>query len=218
MRQNVSLLWPQNCLLANSCIYLIDSISDYISVFALEVGLIHSQPSQVSGWLPVLISCCCLIWPNLVVIFQFVLTLVNARHEWNQAKISCLVTFGNWAMFSCALFWSTNSFPVDSKPCDYLCLLSLLVWRLFLQPIGATWDFTFIVRLVMVLWVATDGAATKPRASYGCRHMAGCLAHAGIMVSSHDPLSNDNRCVIFSCSFLGYLSISYRKIRISDRK
>jgi hypothetical protein len=36
--------------------------------------------------------------------------------------------------------------------------------------------------------VAADGATMKPRASYGCRHMAGCLARAGIMVSSHDPL------------------------------
>jgi hypothetical protein len=107
MRWNVSLLWPQNHLLANSCIYLIDSISDYISVFALEVGLIHSHPSQVSGWLSVLISCCCLIWPDLVVIFQFVLTLVNARPEWNQAKISCLVTFNNWA--TCAVFWSMDT-------------------------------------------------------------------------------------------------------------
>jgi hypothetical protein len=205
-------------VLANSCIYLINSISDYIPVFALEVGLIHSQPSQVSGWLPVLISCCCLIWPNLVVIFQFVLTLVNARREWIQAKISCLVTFGNWAMFSCAMFWSVNSFPVDSKPCDYLCLLSLLVWRLFLQPIGVTGNFTFIVRLVMVLWVAADGSATKPRASCGCRHMASCLARAGITVSSHDPLWNDRQCVIFSCSFLGYLSRLYHKIHVLDRK
>jgi hypothetical protein len=130
------------------------------------------------------------------------LTFINARREWNQVKISCLVTFGNWAMFSYAMFWSANSFPVDSKPCDYLCLLSLLVWHLFLQPIGATWNFTFVVCLVMVLWVAADGAATKPRASYGCRHMAGCLARAGITVSSHDPLSNDRRCAIFLCSSL----------------
>jgi hypothetical protein len=41
-------------------------------------------------------------------------------------KISCLVTFGNWVMFSCVVFWSANSFPIDSKPCDYLCMLSLL--------------------------------------------------------------------------------------------
>jgi hypothetical protein len=214
---NVSLLWPLNRVLANSCIYLINSI-DYISVFTLEVCLIHPQPSQVSECLSVLISCCCSTWTNLLLIFYLVLTSVNTRRAWNLAKISCLVTFDNWAMFSCAMFWSMNSFPVDSKPCDYLCLLSLLVWRLFLQPIGATWDFTFVVRLVMVLWVAADGAATKPWASCGCKHMAGCLAHAGITVSSHDPLSNDNRCVIFSCSFLGYLSRLYRKIHVLDIK
>jgi hypothetical protein len=66
-------------------------------------------------------------------------------------KIACPVAFGNGSMFSCEVFWSVNSFPIDSKPCDYLCLLSLLVWRLFLQPIGVTWNFTFVVRLVMVL-------------------------------------------------------------------
>jgi hypothetical protein len=131
-----------------------------------------------------------------------VASLVDARCAWNYVQITCSVAFGNGAMFSCAVLWSANSFPIDSKPCDYLYLLSLLVWRLFLQPIGATWNFTFIVRLVMVLWVATDGAATKPRASCGCRHMAGCLARAGITVSSHDPLSNDRWCAIFLCSFL----------------
>jgi hypothetical protein len=151
-----------------------------------------------------------------LLINYLVVSLVNTRCAWNYAKIACPVAFGNGAMFSCEVFWSANSFPVDSKPCDYLCLLSLLVWRLFLQPIGATWNFAFVVHLVMVLWVA--GASTKPRASCGCRHMAGCLARAGITISSHDPLSNDNRCFIFSCSFLGYLSISYRKIHILDQK
>jgi hypothetical protein len=136
-----------------------------------------------------------------LLINYLVVSLVDARCVWNYAKIACSVTFGNGAMFSCEVFWSMNSFLVDSKPYDYLCLLSLLVWRLFSQPIGATWNFTFIVRLVMVLWVAADGATMKPRASCGCRHMAGCLAHAGITVSSHDPLWNDSRGVIFSCSF-----------------
>jgi hypothetical protein len=153
-----------------------------------------------------------------LLINYLVVSLVDARYPWNCAKISCLVALGKWAMFSCAMFWSANSFPVDSKPCDYPCLLSLSSIMLVLQPISATWNFTFVMRLVMVLWVAADGATTKPRASCGCRHMAGCLAHAGITVSSYDPLWNDNRCVIFSCSFLGYLSISYHKIHILDRK
>jgi hypothetical protein len=151
---------------------------------------------------------------NLLACHHFVETLGVSGIK----QKSCLVACDNGAMFSCEVFWSANSFPVDSKPCDYLCLLSLLVWRLFLQPIGATRNFTFVVRLVMVLWVAADGATTKPRASYGCRHMASCLARAGIMVSSHDPLWNDSRCVIFSCSFLGYLSRLYRKIHILDQK
>jgi hypothetical protein len=137
-----------------------------------------------------------------LLINYLVVSLVDARCAWNYAKLACAVSFGNGAMFSCEVFWSMNSFPVDYKPCDYLCLRSLLVWRLFLPLIGATWNFTFVVRLVMVLWVAADGAATKPRASCGCRHMAGCLARAGITVSSHDPLSNDSRCVIFSCSLV----------------
>jgi hypothetical protein len=164
-----------------------------------------SNPSSTFPSLRMFISLDLILLINMLeslLINYLVVSLVDARWAWIYAKISCLVTFGNWAMFSCAMFWSANSFSVDSKPCDYLCLLSFLVWCLFLQPIGATWNFTFVVRLVMVLWVAADGAATKPRASCGCRHMVGCLARAGIMVSSHDPLSNDRRCVIFSCSFL----------------
>jgi hypothetical protein len=136
-----------------------------------------------------------------LLINYLVVSLVDARCAWNYTKIVCSVAFGNRAMFSYEVCWSVNSFLVDSKPCDYLYLLSLLIWRLFSQHIGATWNFTFVVRLVMLLWVADDGAPTKPRSSCGCRHMAGCLARAGIMVSSHDPLSNDRWCVIFSCSF-----------------
>jgi hypothetical protein len=94
--------------------------------FCLESCLIRPQPSQVSRCLPVLISCCGPTWPNLMVIFRFVLTLVNARRAWNYAKITCSVAFGSGAMLSCEVFWFANSFPVDSKPCDYLCLLSLL--------------------------------------------------------------------------------------------
>jgi hypothetical protein len=180
------------------------------------------NPSSTFPRLRMFISFDLMLLLNIIespLINYLVVFLVDARCAWNYAKISCSVSFGNGAMFSCEVFWSANNFPVDSKPCDYLCLLSLLVWRLFLQPIGATWNFTFVVHLVMVLWVVANGATTKPRASCGCRHMAGCSARAGIIVSSYDPLWNDSRCVIFLCPFfLVYLSISYRKIHISDRK
>jgi hypothetical protein len=58
-----------------------------------------------------------------------VVSLVDARCAWNYAQIASSVAFGNGAMFSCEVFWSTNSFPIDFNPCDYLCLPSLLVWR-----------------------------------------------------------------------------------------
>ena len=38
------------------------------------------------------------------------------------------------------------------------------------NPICATWNFTLVVWSVMVLWVATNGAAMKPRAFYGAWH------------------------------------------------
>jgi hypothetical protein len=179
------------------------------------------NPSSTFPSLRMFISLDLMLLLNMIespLINYLVVSLVNARCAWNYAKISCLVTFDNWAMFSCEVFWSANSFPVDPKPCDYPCLLSLSSIMLVLQPIGATWNFTFVMRLVMVLWVAADGATTKPRASCGYRHMTGCLTRAHITVSSHDPLWNDSRCVIFLCYFLGYLSILYREIHILDRK
>jgi hypothetical protein len=39
----------------------------------------------------------------------------------------------------------------------------------------------------MVLWLTTDGVATRPRAYYGA-HMVELLGTAGIAVNSHDPL------------------------------
>ena len=43
------------------------------------------------------------------------------------------------------------------------------------NPICATWNFTLVVWSVMVLWVATNGATMKLRASYG-RPTQGCAA------------------------------------------
>jgi hypothetical protein len=42
----------------------------------------------------------------------------------------------SYGLLCCVLIY--GYLLVDSKPCDYLCLLSLLVWCLFLQPIDAT--------------------------------------------------------------------------------
>jgi hypothetical protein len=112
----------------------IGSVSGWHIGFYLEVCLIHPQPFQVSDVYQVLISCCCLTWPNLMVIFQLVITLVNARRAWNFAKISCSIAFSNWAMFSWAVFWFADSSLIDSKPCNYVCLLSLLCMVLFEQP------------------------------------------------------------------------------------
>jgi hypothetical protein len=71
----------------------IDSISDWHIGFCLEVCLIHLQPSHVLGCLSVLISCCCPTWPDLMLIFHLLITLVDARHVWNLSKsplLSCL--------------------------------------------------------------------------------------------------------------------------------
>jgi hypothetical protein len=45
-----------------------------------------------------------------------------------------------------------------------------------------------------------------------------CSARAGIMVSSHDPLQNNTNVLFSRELFLDCLSISYRKIHISDQK
>jgi hypothetical protein len=64
-----------------------------ISVFAFEVCLSHLQPFQVSGCLSVLIPCCCPTWPDLMLIFHLVITLVDANRAWKLSKsplLSCL--------------------------------------------------------------------------------------------------------------------------------
>jgi hypothetical protein len=48
------------------------------------------------------------------------------------------------------------------------------------HPNCVTWNFTLVVWSVMVLWVATNGAATKPRASYG-RPTQGCAARHALV-------------------------------------
>jgi hypothetical protein len=63
-------------------------------------------------------------------------------------KISSSVTFSNWVMFSYVVFWSANSFPVDSKPCDYLCLLSL-----FCMVLVFTTQFLLLGKFMLVVWL-----------------------------------------------------------------
>jgi hypothetical protein len=50
----------------------------------------------------------------------------------------------------------------------------------FYHPNCVTWNFTLVVWSVMVLWVATNGAATKPRASCG-RPTQGCAARHALI-------------------------------------
>jgi hypothetical protein len=78
------------------------------------------------GCLSVFISCCCPTWPDLMLIFHLIITLVDARCAWTWAGVSCSVVSSKWVVFPCAMFWSLDCFRVASKPCDYLCLLSLL--------------------------------------------------------------------------------------------
>jgi hypothetical protein len=58
----------------------------------------------------------------------------------------------------------------------------ILSWA---PSICAMW-ISYWLRLVMMSWLTTDGAATKPRAYYGA-HMVSCSARAGITVNSRDP-------------------------------
>jgi hypothetical protein len=69
-----------------SCGCFIDSIFDWHIGFCLEVCLIHPQPSQVSGYLSVLISCYCSTWSNLMLINCLVVSLVDTRRAWNLSK------------------------------------------------------------------------------------------------------------------------------------
>jgi hypothetical protein len=175
-------------------------LANCVVPYQLNLWLVHrflssestyfiSNFSPCLGGLSVLILCCCPTWPNLMVIFHLIIILVNARRVWNLSKNPYPVAFDNWVMFSSAI-----CLIFGSPPCWFQTLwLPLLAIPSFCgacsyNPIYATWNFIFVVRLVMVLWVATDGATMKLGASYGCRHMAGCLARAGIVVSSHDRL------------------------------
>jgi hypothetical protein len=82
-------------------------------------------------------------------------------------------------MFSCAMFWSSHRLLVDSKPCDYLCLLSLHCIMLILYSQNcAVWDFSLVMCLVIVSWLVLYGATMKPRASYGPRPQGCAARHA----------------------------------------
>ena len=170
---NCYLLWLWNLFLADHVVAL--STKSLVSALALslESCLFCLQPSHVSGCLSVLVSCCCSTWPDLMIIFHLVITLVDARRAWNLNKnliLSCLWQL-SYVLLRCVLIFR-------SPPCWFLTLwLSLFAIPLLHNAcsynlIGATGNFTLGVCPVMVPWLAIYGAMTKPRASCGCTHKA----------------------------------------------
>jgi hypothetical protein len=73
-----------------------------------------------------------------MVIFHLVIILVGRKAcvELSKNLILSRIQQLSYGLLCCVLIY--GYLLVDSKPCDYLCLLAPLVWRLFLQPIGAT--------------------------------------------------------------------------------
>jgi hypothetical protein len=82
-------------------------------------------------------------------------------------------------MFSYAMFWSSDRLLVDSKHCDYLCLLSLhcIVLILYSQNCAA-WDFSLVMCVVILSWLVLYGAVTKSRASCGPQPQGCAAQHA----------------------------------------
>ena len=147
---------------------------------------------------------CCPTWPNLILLFYPVISLVRTRRAWkfkqeSHAQLSLLV---NW----CSLV-----------PCPYLGppLLALnlvttfacypsFAWCLLLcNQICATWEFLWVVCSIIVPRLAIYGAMTKPRAPMGAHTRLCCSAHASIEVSSHDPLPNCTDVLFSRELFLG---------------
>ena len=101
--------------------------------FCLEVCLIHLQPSHVSGCLSVLVSCCCSTWPDLMIIFHLVITLVDARRAWNLIKnlllsclwqlsyalLRCVLIFGSLACWLLTLWLPLFAIPPSHSACSY---------------------------------------------------------------------------------------------------
>ena len=148
-----------------------------------------------------------------------VIILVDIRRIWKLGKsplLSCLWQLG-YVLLCCVLI-------IGSPPCWLLTLwLPLLAIpplhsAYSYDPICATWNFTLGVWSVMVLWVATTVPRWNREPPVVCDTRLCCSARAGIEVSSHDPLQNCTDVLFSHELFLGYLSISNRKILISDQR
>jgi hypothetical protein len=153
-----------------SCGCFIDSVSNWHIGFCLEVCLIHLQPSQVSDVYQ--------SWSHVVVQHDKSHGNLSSGHHLGERKACVEFKQESHAQLSLAIELCSL------VPCFDLWIASLLILNLMTtfacypslygpcsyNLIGATWNFTFVVRLVMVLWVATNGAATKPGAYCGCTH------------------------------------------------
>jgi hypothetical protein len=149
----------------------------------LPWSLLNPSPTFLS--LGMFTSLDLMLLPNMI---ESPVNLLSGNHLGRRkvckdfTKISCSVTFDNWVRFSCAVFWSANSFPVDSKPCDYLCLLSLFCMVLvFITQFLLLAKFTLVVWLVMavssdwwccdetkgLLWLQTHGWLPGTRGYHG---------------------------------------------------
>jgi hypothetical protein len=210
--RNVSLLWPQNHLLANSCIYLIDSISNWHIGFCPR-SLIN--PSSTFPSLEIFISLDLMLLLNMIeslLINYLVVSLVDARCAWNYTKMTCSVAFGELCSLVRCFDLRKASLLILNLVTAFACYPPLYN-ACFYHPNYVTWNFTLVVWSVVVLWVATNGATTKPRSSCG-RATQGCATrHALVswfLVMIH--CGTTSTCYSHMNFSLVIFPISYRKI------
>ena len=146
-----------------------------------------------------------------------VITLVDTRCIWKLGKsplLSCLRQL-SYVLLRCVLIFRS---PPHWLLTLWLPLLAIppLHSACSYDPICATWNFTLGVWSVMVLWVATTVLWWNREPPMGAHTRLCCSAHAGIEVSSYDPLQNYTDVLVSRELFLDYLSISTLKILISD--
>ena len=105
------------------------------------------------------------------VIFYLVISMVNARHEWNGSKsltLSCLRQLIYVSLVPC--FYLGPPLLTPNLVTTFACYPSFAWCMLLCIPISTTWELLWVVGSVMVPRLAIYDAATKPRASYGGRH------------------------------------------------
>jgi len=109
--------------------------------------------------------------------------------------------------------WFFQSHEINS------CCLTPPTYSLSIyDPIHATWDFSLVMCLVMVLWLTTNDATTKPRTSYGLQPHGSAAQHALVswfLIMIHCRVTP--MCYLLVIFSLIYTSMFGKKIYISDQ-